>query len=206
MYKEQKQLHQKGFQFVAGVDEAGRGPLAGPVVAAAVIFDEKYRNNRIQDSKKLSPMDREQLFIEIRNTAISYGIGIVGWKQIDEMGILEASKLAMRQAVMKLDPIPDFVLSDAVALNISGIPQKAIIGGDGKVFSIAAASILAKVARDKLMMNYHKKYPHYGFDQHMGYGTKVHLEAIEKHGACPIHRMSFAPFSNRLRLTSLDIV
>jgi ribonuclease HII len=193
MYKEEKQLRQKGFQSIAGVDEAGRGPLAGPVVAAAVIFDANYSNPKINDSKQITAIDREHLFIEIKNTAISYAIGVVGWKQIDEMGILEASKLAMRQAVMKLDPTPDFVLSDAVALNIPEISQKAIIGGDGKVFSIAAASILAKVARDHLMIGYHKKYPEYGFNQHMGYGTEVHLTAIKKHGACPIHRMSFAP-------------
>ena len=196
MYKEEKQLRGMGFQLIAGVDEAGRGPLAGPVVAAAVIFDEEYSNPKINDSKQISAIEREQLFIEIKNSALSYAIGIVGWKQIDEMGILNASKLAMRQAVMKLNPIPDFVLIDAVAINITDIPQKAIIKGDGKVFSIAAASIIAKVSRDHLMMNYHKKYPQYGFDQHMGYGTEVHLSAIKKHGACQIHRMSFAPLSD----------
>jgi ribonuclease HII len=195
MYKEEQQLRNKGFQIIAGVDEAGRGPLAGPVVAAAVIFDEHYNNPKINDSKQIALIEREQLFIEIKNSALSYAVGVVGWKQIDEIGILNAAKLAMRQAVMKLNPIPDFVLTDAVAINIPEIPQKAIIKGDGKVFSIAAASIIAKVSRDRLMMDYHKKYPEYGFDQHMGYGTEVHLSAIKKHGACPIHRMSFAPFS-----------
>ena len=198
MYKEEKQMRQHGFIHIAGVDEAGRGPLAGPVVAAAVIFPEGYRNPSIQDSKKLTSLDREKLFVEIKNAALSYAVGIVGWKQIDEMGILDASKLAMRRAVIKLDPIPDFVFTDAVAINITDIPQKAIIKGDGKVFSIAAASIIAKVSRDHLMMDYHKKYPQYGFNQHMGYGTEVHLSAIKKHGACPIHRITFAPFTHRV--------
>ena len=193
MYKEEKQIRQHGFNLIAGVDEAGRGPLAGPVVAAAVIMPEGYRNIEIQDSKKLTELKREQLFIDIKNSALSYGVGVIGWKQIDEMGILGAAKLAMRQAVMKLDPSPDFILSDAVALNVAGIPQKAIIKGDGSVFCIAAASILAKVSRDHLMMNYHKKYPQYGFGQNMGYGTEIHLTAIKKHGPCQIHRMSFAP-------------
>jgi len=193
LYKEEKQIRERGFELVAGVDEAGRGPLAGPVVAAAVIFSPGYRNKAIRDSKALNPVEREQLFVEIKNSALTYAIGIVGWKEIDEQGILNASKLAMRQAVLKLDPIPDFVLSDAVPLNITDVPQKAIIGGDGKVFAIAAASILAKVFRDHLMMKYHKKYPLYGFDQHMGYGTEIHLSAIKKHGPCPIHRMSFSP-------------
>lgn len=193
MYKEEQQLRQKGYQFIAGVDEAGRGPLAGPVVAAAVIFDKNYKNSKIQDSKILNPIEREQLFIEIKNAALSYALGIVGWKQIDEMGILNASKLAMRQAIMRLDPAPDFIVVDAVAINVPDIPQKAIIKGDQKVFSVAAASILAKVSRDHLMLNYHKKYPQYGFGQHMGYGTEIHLNAIKKHGPCLIHRMSFAP-------------
>ncbi len=193
MHKEEKQIREYGFKRIAGVDEAGRGPLAGPVVAAAVVLPENYRNKNIQDSKKLTGLQREQLFIEIKNTALAYGIGVVGWKQIDEKGILEASKLAMRQAVLKLDSAPDFVLSDAVPLNLAGVPQKAVIGGDGSVFCIAAASILAKVSRDRLMQKYHKKYPQYGFDQHMGYGTEIHLSAIKKYGSCPIHRMSFAP-------------
>ncbi len=193
MHHQERQIRQHGFNLIAGVDEAGRGPLAGPVVAAAVIMPEGYLNKEIQDSKQLTDIKREQLFIEIKNTALSYGVGIVGWKQIDEMGILGATKLAMRQAVLKLNPLPDFVLSDAVPLNITDIPQKAIIKGDQSVFCIAAASILAKVSRDHLMQKYHKKYPQYGFDQHMGYGTEIHLTAIKKHGPCQIHRMSFSP-------------
>lgn len=180
---------------IAGTDEVGRGSLAGPVVAAAVIFPKEYRNSAIMDSKQLSAMERERLFVEIKNSALSWAVGVVGWRQIDEMGILNASKLAMRRAILKLEPAPDFILSDAVGLNIMGIAQKAIIKADESIFCVAAASILAKVHRDRLMMNYHKKFPDYGFNQHMGYATKVHLSAIKKHGACQIHRKSFSPFT-----------
>ncbi len=195
MHQEENELRKRGFQLIAGTDEAGRGPLAGPVVAGAVIFPEGYKNAIIKDSKQHTPMDRERLFVEIKNAALSWAVGVVGWKQIDEMGILNASKLAMRRAILKLDPTPDFIISDAVALNVMEIPQKAMVKADESVFSVAAASILAKVHRDKLMMNYHKKYPEYGFDQHMGYATEVHLSAIKKHGACQIHRLSFSPFT-----------
>ena len=195
MHQEEQHLRQRGFRLIAGTDEAGRGPLAGPVVAAAVILPAHYQNNLIQDSKKLSPLEREKLFVEITHAAISFGIGVVNWKQIDNMGILNASKLAMRQAVLKLSPLPDFLISDAVPVNIMDLPQKAIVKADETVFSVAAASILAKVYRDKLMQKYDRKYPAYKFADHMGYATKVHLEAIQKHGACPIHRMSFRPFA-----------
>jgi ribonuclease HII len=197
MYKEEQTLKQKGFNLIAGVDEAGRGPLAGPVVAAAVILPAGYKNSGIRDSKKLSAMERERLFVEIKNTALTYATGIVGPREIDEIGILEATKLAMRRAVMKLDPRPDFILIDAVPLNITGIAQKAIIKGDDKVFCVAAASIIAKVTRDRLMVGYHKKYPVYSFDRHMGYGTEIHLKAIKLHGPCPIHRKSFAPINGK---------
>jgi ribonuclease HII len=194
MYLEEKNLRLRGFNLIAGTDEAGRGPLAGPVVAAAGIFPEKYRNKDIHNSKEMTPMQREQQYVEIKNNALSYAVGVVGWKQIDEMGILNASKLAMRQAILKLDPAPDFILSDAVGLNIMDIPQKALIKADESIFCVAAASIIAKVHRDHLMMGYHKKYPEYGFAQHMGYGTEVHLTAIKNLGPCPIHRLSFSPF------------
>lgn len=200
MYKEEKNLRERGYSLIAGVDEAGRGPLAGPVVAAAVLFDPAYQNKFINDSKKLTAIEREQLFIEIKNSAVTYAIGIVGWKEIDKMGILNASKLAMRKAVLKLDPRPDFILTDAVPLNVMDVPQKAIVRGDSKVFSIAAASILAKVSRDHLMMKYHQKYPQYGFDQHMGYATEIHLEALKTHGPCPIHRMTFSPIALNSKL------
>lgn len=195
MHQEENALRKRGFQLIAGTDEAGRGPLAGPVVAGAVIFPENYRHPGIKNSKELSALDRERLFIEIKNSALSWAVGVVGWKQIDEMGILNASKLAMRQAIMKLNPAPDFILSDAVGLNIMGIAQKAVIKADETIFAVAGASILAKVHRDRLMMGYHKKYPEYGFDQHMGYATEIHLSAIKKHGACQIHRRSFSPFT-----------
>ncbi|PIZ72330.1 ribonuclease HII [Candidatus Peregrinibacteria bacterium CG_4_10_14_0_2_um_filter_43_11] len=195
MYEREQHLRQRHFRHIAGTDEAGRGPLAGPVVAAAVIFDPDYHNDAIHDSKQLTALQREQLFIEIKNTALSYAVAIISQAKIDEIGILNASKLAMRQAVLKLDPTPDFILTDAVALNIMGIPQEAIVKGDQKVFCIAAASILAKVTRDHLMQKYHQKYPVYGFDQHMGYGTELHMTAIKTHGPCPIHRMSFTPLN-----------
>lgn len=198
MYIEEKQLREKGYHYIVGVDEAGRGPLAGPVVAGAIILPADYRNGRIRDSKQLTDLQREQLFVEIKNSALSFAVGIVGWKQIDEMGILNATKLAMRRAILKLDFTPDFILTDAVPVNIMEIPQKAIVKGDQRVLSIAAASIVAKVTRDHLMRDYHKKYPHYGFDQHMGYGTEVHLGAIKKHGPCRIHRMTFSPLNSKI--------
>ena len=196
MKQEEQNLRKRGFQLIAGTDEAGRGPLAGPVVAAAVILPEAYTNKLIKDSKQLTTFEREQLFVEIKHVALTFGIGVVGWREIDALGILNASKLAMRRAVLSLNPLPDFLISDAVAINIMDIPQKAIVKADEKVFCVAAASILAKVHRDKLMHDYHKKYPEYGFNQHMGYATEVHLKAIEKHGPCQIHRKSFSPFKS----------
>ncbi len=196
MYKQETTLRSQGYKHICGVDEAGRGPLAGPVVAAAVIMTDGYKNELINDSKQLTAMQREQLFVEIKNSALSYAVGVITPSKIDEMGILNATKLAMRQAINKLDPTPDFILTDAVPVNIMDTPQMPIIKGDEKVFSIAAASIIAKVHRDHLMMKYDKKYPNYSFANHMGYGTEVHLSAIKKHGACPIHRKSFSPFSN----------
>lgn len=195
MYKIEQKLRSKGYRHIAGVDEAGRGPLAGPVVAAAIILPADYQNDLVNDSKKLTALQREQLYIELTHVAISYGIGKVTAKQIDQTDILTASKLAMRRALLKLDPTPDFILTDAVPVNVPDIPQMPMINGDARSFVIAAASILAKVTRDREMARYHKKHPHYGFNQHMGYGTTVHLKAIETHGPCPIHRMSFSPLS-----------
>jgi len=195
MYREEQELRGRGFELIAGVDEAGRGPLAGPVVAAAVIFSADYKNPLINDSKQLTALQRSQLFVEIKNAAVSYAVAVIPASKIDAMGILNATKLAMRQAIMKLDPRPEFILTDAVPVNVMDVPQKPIVKGDAKVFSIAAASILAKVTRDEMMVKYAKKYPAYGFDAHMGYGTEVHLSAIKKHGASPIHRKSFSPFA-----------
>jgi len=196
MHQEEKELRKRGFSIIAGVDEAGRGPLAGPVVAAAVIFPADYTNPQINDSKQLTALERSRLFVEIKNNAISYAVASITPAKIDEMGILNATKLAMRQAIMKLDPRPDFILTDAVPVNVMDIAQKPIVKGDAKVFSIAAASILAKVTRDEMMVKYAKKYPQYSFGEHMGYGTELHLGAIKKHGASPIHRKSFSPFTD----------
>lgn len=200
MKKEENQLRKLGFKLIAGTDEAGRGPLAGPVVAAAVILPEKYSNPLIKDSKKLTPLQREQLYVEIKLAAVTFGIGVVSYRQIDEMGILNASKLAMRRAVLALDPRPDFLISDAVPVNVMNLAQKAIVKADEKVLCVAAASILAKVHRDKLMHQYHQKFPQYGFDEHKGYATEIHLKAIQIHGACQIHRKSFSPFKISLEI------
>ena len=176
---------------ICGVDEAGRGPLAGPVVAAAVILPRDEKILFLNDSKKLSEKRREALFDEIKEKAVSYGIGIVDNKRIDEINILQATYEAMRCAVDALDPKPDICLNDAVTIPGVSIKQVPIIKGDAKSVSIAAASILAKVTRDRLMAGLGKKYPEYGFEKHKGYGTKAHTEAILKYGPLPEHRMTF---------------
>ena len=192
-----KFYYNKGLRFVSGVDEAGRGPLAGPVVAAAVILSEETIIEEVNDSKKLTPKKREVLFDKIKSQALSYGIGIVDNETIDKINILQATFLAMKKALTQLKINPDIVLVDGNH-KIPGleIKQEAIISGDAKSQSIACASILAKVTRDNLMLQYAKQYPQYLFDKHKGYGTKAHIEAIKKFGACPIHRKTFAPISN----------
>lgn len=176
---------------ICGIDEAGRGPLAGPVVAAAVILPEDARIMYINDSKKLSEKRREELFEIIKEKALSVGVGIVWNERIDEINILQATYEAMRDAVSQLDPQPDCLLNDAV--NIPGIfiPQVPIIKGDAKSQSIAAASIIAKVTRDHIMYELDEKYPQYGFAAHKGYGTAAHIAAIKEFGPCPIHRRTF---------------
>ena len=182
----------QGYKTIAGVDEAGRGPLAGPVVSAAVILRQRKFRNRIDDSKVLSASQREKAYQEIRAKAW-VAIGIVGEKIIDQINILEATILSMRRAISFLSPQPDFVLVDgSMSLNLN-IPYESIVRGDAKSLSIACASIIAKVARDRIMSIYHRKYPEYGFSQHKGYGTKSHFEALKRIGPSPIHRMSFAP-------------
>ncbi len=181
----------KGFKLVAGIDEAGRGPLAGPVVAAAVILPENALIEGINDSKKLSAAKRDALFDIIKEKAIAYGIGIADEKCIDEINILNATKKAMRLAVEALKPAPDFLLIDAVELKADGMGMRALIKGDCLSISIAAASILAKVTRDRIIDGMDGEYPQYGFSKHKGYGTREHIEAIKKFGICPIHRMSF---------------
>lgn len=178
---------------LCGIDEAGRGPLAGPVVAGAVILPEDCQILYLNDSKKLSEKRREELFLEIQEKAVSWAVGIVSPQDIDEMNILQATYKAMRQAVSQLTPSPQILLNDAVT--IPGLPesmtQVPIIKGDAKSVSIAAASILAKVTRDHMMIEYDKLYPEYGFARHKGYGTAVHTAAIREYGPCPIHRRSF---------------
>ena len=180
-----------GCSLICGVDEAGRGPLAGPVAAGAVILPKDCMILYLNDSKKLSEKRREELFWEIREKAVSYSVGIVGPERIDEINILQATYEAMRQAVSGLGVVPDLLLNDAVTIPELAIPQVPIIKGDAKSVSIAAASILAKVTRDHMMMEYDKIYPEYGFGKHKGYGTAAHMEAIRRFGPCPIHRRTF---------------
>ncbi|MBB6452942.1 ribonuclease HII [Salirhabdus euzebyi] len=186
-------LWSKGFVHVAGIDEAGRGPLAGPVVAASVIIDEHFYIEGLNDSKKLSESKRELFFDLIKEQAITYGIGIVDSKMIDQINIFQATKLAMKQAILDMAKKADYLLIDAVKLNEVSIRQHAIIKGDQKSISIAAASVIAKVTRDQLMKKYDEQYPQYQFGLNMGYGTKAHLEALETYGPTPIHRVSFTP-------------
>ena len=181
----------KGYRNIAGVDEAGRGPLAGPVIAAAVIFAAKVDIAGLDDSKKLSPKKREELFPQIQAEAVAYGVAIVSREVIDEINILQASRLAMKQAVEKLKLVPDLLLIDGNQKIDSTLDQWAIVKGDSKSLSIAAASVLAKVTRDRIMEDYHKLYPQYEFHRHKGYGTKLHRVLIEEHGPCPIHRSTF---------------
>lgn len=176
---------------VCGIDEAGRGPLCGPVVAAAVILPDEYNILYINDSKKLSETKREEVYKEIDKYAIAYGVGIVSPERIDEINILQATYEAMRTAIHKLSVTPDILLNDAVTIPMVDIKQVPIIKGDAKSQSIAAASIVAKVTRDHLMEEYDKLYPEYGFVKHKGYGTAAHIKAIKEYGPCPIHRRTF---------------
>ncbi len=180
-----------GFRHIAGVDEAGRGPLAGPVVAAAVILPLDQDFPGIDDSKRLSAKKRERLFEEIHAAAIGVGVGMVGPGEIDALNIRKASLLAMKKAVMALPAAPDFCLVDGRDEIPFAIPQAPVIKGDRRSLSVAAASIIAKVTRDRLMCAYHEQYPGYGFDRNMGYGTRQHREALKRIGPSPIHRRSF---------------
>lgn len=176
---------------VCGIDEAGRGPLAGPVVAGAVILPGDCNILYLNDSKKLSEKKRESLFDEIREKAVAYGVGIVGPGQIDEMNILQATYEAMRLAIRQLKVKPEILLNDAVTIPQVEMVQVPIVKGDAKSVSIAAASILAKVTRDRMMIEYEKLFPEYGFGKHKGYGTAAHIQALKEYGPCPIHRRSF---------------
>ncbi len=180
-----------GYTLVAGVDEAGRGPLAGPVVASAVILPPELEIPGIDDSKKLSPVKRASLNQQIKEHALCWSVGVAGVEEIDRLNILQASLLAMQRAVTALSRSPEFILVDAVRIPGLKTPQLPIVKGDGKSISIAAASIIAKVTRDKMMNELDRQFPCYGFAQHKGYGTDGHYEALKKYGPCPCHRKTF---------------
>ncbi len=188
----ENKFRERGYVHIAGVDEAGRGPLAGPVIAAAVIFPPDTQIDGLNDSKKLSEQKRELLFDQIQNMALTIGVGEATPQEIDNLNIRNATHLAMRRALDHLSPSPDQVLVDGNALPESRFKELAIIGGDRKSISISAASIIAKVTRDRMMIQYDTKYPEYGFAGHKGYGSAEHLNALQKHGPTPIHRHSFA--------------
>ena len=205
-FKEESNLWKHGYRVVVGLDEAGRGPLAGPVTAVAVMV-RKFPNflipqfPKIKDSKKLTPKQRKYCYkLLTRNEYIKWGIGIVSEKVIDKINIFEATKLAMKKAIEALGVEPEHLLIDGTfTLEDLMVSQKAIIRGDEKVFSCAAASIIAKVTRDRIMLRYAKKFPQYGFDKHKGYGTKFHFHALKEHGPCYIHRKSFRPICGKKR-------
>jgi ribonuclease HII len=187
----EKEATGRGCQDIAGIDEAGRGPLAGPVVSAAVILPVTFQDSEITDSKKLSPQKRQLLYDLIYAQAVSIGIGIVDPIEIDRINILQASLLAMAMAAENLDPRPDYLLIDGIFPISTDLPQQPIAKGDALSISIAAASIIAKVTRDRLMQKYHYYYPQFDFPKHKGYPTRAHREAIRKYGYCPIHRKTF---------------
>lgn len=190
----EEDARQKGYATIAGIDEAGRGPLAGPVLAAACIIPSDVYFVGINDSKKLLPKQREDLYEEITaNTSVSYATGIVFHDEIDRVNIYQATIRAMLQAIASLTQVPDFLLVDGLNLPHPTLPAQKIIEGDALSQSIAAASVIAKVTRDRMMREYHQQWPEYGFDQHKGYSTQRHLEALSKFGPCPIHRRSFEP-------------
>lgn len=183
----------RGYRRVAGLDEAGRGPLAGPVVAAAVVLPRRCALEGLNDSKLVPEPDRERLFEAILERALGVGIGVASEREIDTLNILQATKLAMSRAVQALAPLPDFLLIDALFLPSVSLPQRPVIKGDGLSMSIAAASIMAKVTRDRLMRDYHRRYPQYNFQSHKGYCTPEHLRLLQEYGPCEIHRRHFRP-------------
>ncbi len=198
MYRYEKEARNEGHSNIAGVDEAGRGPLAGPVSVAAVILPDGLIIPKINDSKKLSEKVRNELYDEIMAKAISVRQVFVDERTIDRVNILQATMNGMYEAIFALDPQPDKVLLDAVRLENLPMESLSLIKGDAKSATIAAASIIAKVARDRLMDEYDRKYPEYGFGEHKGYGTASHIEAIKKYGPCPIHRRSFEPIKSMI--------
>ena len=188
----ENELHKKGVKYIAGIDEAGRGPLAGPVVVASVIMPEDSMIEGVNDSKKVSEKKREKLYDLILEEAISYSVAIIGQDEIDEINILNATKKGLTLCVKELDVKPNLIIVDALnKIDTNGIPYESIIKGDAKCYSIAAASIIAKVTRDRIMREWDLVYPQYGFAGHKGYGTAKHIQAIKEYGLCPIHRRSF---------------
>ena len=190
--KDEEKLHSNGVKLIAGIDEAGRGPLAGPVVVGIAIMPENSMIEGVNDSKKVSEKKREKLYDLITQEAMAWNVGIADQNEIDEINILNATKLALTRAIDGLKIKPDLILVDALTnINTLGIPYKSIIKGDAKEYSIAAASILAKVTRDRMMREYDEIYPQYGFSGHKGYGTAKHIAAIKEYGPCILHRKSF---------------
>ena len=190
----ENELRAQGHKFVAGLDEVGRGPLAGPVCAAAVILPNDFDHPVLNDSKKLTEKQRERIYDELTSSKqVHWRCIFVEVEEIDRINILQASREAMRRALLGLKKKPHYALIDGLPVPDFPIPQRALVKGDSISYSIAAASVIAKVTRDRLMMKLHKKYPHYGFASHKGYGTPMHLEALRLHGPCPLHRRSFEP-------------
>lgn len=188
----ENKLYETGLTYIAGIDEAGRGPLAGPVTVGAVIMKPDSFIEGVNDSKKISESKREKLYEQITREAIAWSVGIVGQEEIDELNILNATKKALTLAIEDLKVKPERILVDALEhIDTKGIPYTSIIKGDAKIYSISAASIIAKVTRDRIMREYDEVYPQYGFSRHKGYGTAAHIEAIKKCGPCPIHRQTF---------------
>ena len=195
-----------GYRRIAGLDEAGRGPLAGPVVAAAVVLPRRCRLAGLDDSKQIDESERARLFAEIVRRAMGIGVGSASEEEIDRLNILEATRLAMRRALQALPLVPDFLLLDALTIPGLSVRQRPIIKGDGLSNSIAAASIIAKVTRDRLMIEYHRWYPQYNFAEHKGYSTPEHLRLLREHGPCAIHRCTYAPVQHLLadNMTEFD--
>lgn len=190
--KMENEIYKTGVQTICGIDEAGRGPLAGPVVVAAVIMPKDSFIEGVNDSKKVSEKKREALYEQITNEAIAWGVGIIDQKEIDEINILNATKKGLTTAIKELKVKPDRIIVDALdKIDTLGIPYTPIIKGDAKCYSIAAASIIAKVTRDRIMRQWDEIYPMYGFEKHKGYGTAMHMQAIREYGLCPLHRRSF---------------
>ena len=190
--KIEQEIYDQGKEYICGIDEAGRGPLAGPVVVASVIMPKDSMIEGVNDSKKVSEKKREMLYDKIIEEAISYSVGIVDQKEIDRVNILNATKAGLTESIKGLKTKPDIILVDALTgIDTCGIPYMPIIKGDAKCYSIAAASIIAKVTRDRIMRQWHEVYPEYNFIQHKGYGTAAHIAAIKEYGLCPLHRLSF---------------